>query len=185
LSPLSYPSLETLFDAVPNPLPVPEYRFLNPQEIPEPYRHLLVHHSHMTIAQEKYHRCRIRVRVLQSQRFNGWYARQIVLLPQSAEKIVQGGMVRIHLTMLDTEVQKAIAREDTPLGHILINHDVLRRIEVTNFFQFMPGPAMQGWPGFDSNHPTYGRLGILYCDGQPAIELCEILPFLSPVDVPG
>lgn len=130
----------------------------------------------MTIAMEAHHRCKIAVRVLQRQRFDGWYARQSVLHPAGSEHVVQGGLVRIHLAMLDQNVQQAILREDTPLGHVLIDHDIMRHIEVTNYLRFEPVPAMAAWRGFDASQPSFGRLGILHCDGQPAIELLEIVP---------
>ena len=89
---------------------------------------------------------------------------------------MQGGIVRIHLSMLDADVQHAILREDTPLGHVLINHDVLRHIEVKHYLKLEPGTALAAWPGFPSDQVAYGRLGILYCDLQPAIEVFEVAP---------
>jgi hypothetical protein len=171
-----YPTLESLYSALPEPLSLPVYHHIAPEQVPEPFHHLLVHSQHMTIAMEAHYRCKIAVHVLQRRRFDGWYARRIVLHPKGTEQIVQGGLVRIHLSMLDADVQQAILREDTPLGYVLISHDIMRQIEVTNYLRFEPGPAMEAWPGFDPNKPSFGRLGILHCDGQPAIELLEIVP---------
>jgi hypothetical protein len=170
------PTLESLFAALPQPLTVPPYRVVAAGTIPEPFQQLLVHDCHMTVAMEKFHRCTIGVRVLQRERQPDWYARQILLLPRGAEQVVQGGVVRIHLHMLDSDVQQAILREDTPLGHVLINHEVLRHIEVTRFLRIDPGEGLQLWPGFRADAPAYARLGILHCDGKPAIELFEIVP---------
>jgi hypothetical protein len=167
--------LETLFAALPNPLPIPAYQVIAAAAVPEPFHRLLVHDRHMTVAMEQYHRCQIDVRVVQRQH-NSWYARQIVLHPHGSDRIVQGGIVRIHLNMLDPEVQQAILREDTPLGHVLIKNEVLRHIEVTRYLRIEPGDAMNMWPGFPLNAPAYARLGILHCDGQPAIELFEVVP---------
>lgn len=174
-------TLEALFDSLPQAPPVPDYNYVTAAEMPEPFRQLLAHNRHMTIAMETYHRCKIGVQVLQSTKIakNQWYARQIVLHPLESNQIVQGGIVRIHLSMLDPAVQVAILREDTPLGHVLINHDVLRHIEVKEYVRIEPGPALSKWPGFAGNEPAYGRLGILYCDLQPAIELFEVIPAAS------
>jgi hypothetical protein len=155
------------------PVPLPSHRLIPAEEVPEPAHQLLVHDCHMTVAMESYHRCKIGVRVLQRQQKDDWYARQILLLPVGSSKVVQGGIVRIHLHMLDPEVQSAILREDTPLGHVLINHEVMRHIEVTEYVRF---DSLEGWPGFAATAPAYGRLGILYCDHQPAIELFEVVP---------
>lgn len=166
------PSLETLFATLPHPVPLPPYQLIDPSTLPEPYHQLLVHDRHMTVAMENYHHCRIRVQVLQRQQYKDWYARQILLLPMGENRVVQGGIVRIHLHMLEPEVQEAILREDTPLGHVLINQVVLRHIEVTDYVRF----EYLNWPGFNTNVACYGRLGILYCNHQPAIELFEVIP---------
>jgi len=165
-----------LFSILPKPLPVPRYSIVDPKTIPEPFHQLLVHACHMTVAMEHFHQCKIGVRVVQRRSEDGWYARQIVLVPRGTDEVVQGGAVRIHMTMLDPEVQEAIRREDTPLGHVLIRHEVLRHIEVTNYLRIEPGPELANWPGFPEDEPCYARLGILYCDRQPAIELFEIVP---------
>lgn len=167
------PTLEALFASLPQPLALPPYQTVAAADIPEPAHQLLVHDSHMTVAMETFHDCKIGVKVLQRQRNDDWYARQILLHPVGTDRVVQGGIVRIHLHMLDPEVQAAILREDTPLGHVLINHEVLRHIEVTSYVRF---DTLNDWPGFPHNTPAYGRLGILYCDLQPAIELFEVVP---------
>ncbi|MFO0815351.1 MAG: hypothetical protein U0796_19220 [Gemmatales bacterium] len=133
----------------------------------------------MTVAMEEFHHCKIGVKVLQSRKpraAGDWYVRQIVLHPVGSTRIVQGGLVRIHLSMLDPAVQAAILREDTPLGHVLIDHDVLRHIEVKQYLRLEAGPALGAWPTFPTDKTAYGRLGILYCDLQPAIEVFEIVP---------
>ena len=72
-------------------------------------------------------------------------------------------------------IRAAIVEGKTPLGRILINHDVLRRIEPTAFLEVTPGAEMMRWFGLDKAVPTYGRLALIHCDGQPAIELLEIV----------
>jgi chorismate-pyruvate lyase len=179
-------TLEALSEALPRPLAVPTYRYLEGWQVPEPYQHLLVHDRHMTLAMEEYHHCKIAVSVLQSNgkalrqvrhRAQMWYVRQIVLHPVGEKKIVQGGIVRIHLSMLEPAVQEAILREDTPLGHILVEHEVLRHISVKKYLELQPGPALSAaWPSFPMDQVAYARLGILYCDLQPAIEVFEVVP---------
>ena len=69
-----------------------------------------------------------------------------------------------------------IESEATPLGRVLIQHNVLRRIETTAFLRAVPGPTMMEWFGLDQPRPCYGRLAYIHCDEQPAIELLEIVP---------
>jgi hypothetical protein len=72
-------------------------------------------------------------------------------------------------------VRAAIEAEDTPLGRILIEHNVLRRIEPTGFVRALPGPALTAWFGVQQPLPTYGRLAYIHCDNQPAVELLEVV----------
>ena len=103
------------------------------------------------------------------------YARKILLALQGSGRVVQFGIVRIHLHICTPAVRQAIVAEKTPLGRILIQHKVLRRIEVTDYLRVTPGPAMMKWFALDHPRTTYGRLGIIHCDGQPAVELLEIV----------
>ncbi len=61
------------------------------------------------------------------------------------------------------------------MGRVLINANVLRRIEPTAFLRVTPGPAMIEWFGLDEPRPTYGRFALIHCDEQPAVELLEIV----------
>jgi chorismate-pyruvate lyase len=72
-------------------------------------------------------------------------------------------------------VRAEIVSETTPLGRILINHNVLRRIEPTDYLRVTPGPEMMEWFGLKTPEPAYGRLALIHCDGKPAIELVEIM----------
>jgi chorismate-pyruvate lyase len=79
-------------------------------------------------------------------------------------------------------VQEEILAARTPLGRILIQHNVLRRIEPTAFLRVIPGPGMMEWFALSQRRPTYGRLAYIHCDGKPAIELLEIV---APEPAPG
>jgi chorismate-pyruvate lyase len=127
----------------------------------------------MTVTVEAHHASLVDVQVLERKRDGDSYARKILLALQSTGRIVQFGLVRIRLNYCEPAVRDAILEEKTPLGRILIEHNVLRRIEPTEFLRVTPGPDMIAW--FGSSAPTYGRLALIHCDGQPAVELLEIV----------
>jgi chorismate-pyruvate lyase len=129
----------------------------------------------MTVTVEDHHGSLVDVRVLDEFQQGETYARKILLALQSDGRIVQFGLVRIHLQFCSAKVRQEIVSKKTPLGRILIQNNVLRRIEPTNYLQITPGPDMIGWFGLDSPRTTYGRLAIIHCDEQPAIELLEIV----------
>lgn len=144
-------------------------------EVPQPFHRLLVHQHHMTVTVEAHHGDLVDVQVLDKRLDNHHYARKILLRLQSSGKVVQFGLVRLSFDYCSPEVRAEIQCEKTPLGRILINHNVLRRIEPTAFLRVIPGPPMMNWFALDSPKTTFGRLALIHCDGKPAIELLEIV----------
>jgi chorismate-pyruvate lyase len=168
------PTLPQLFGIFPNPGTVPEHQLVAADEVPEPYKRLLVHEHHMTLAMEAHHGKPVYVRVLQRHRGGAWYARKILLFLVGTERVVQFGIMRINLDLCSREVRRAILEENTPLGRILIRHNVLRRIEPTAYLRLTPDEQLQRWFKLAEPLPTYGRLALIHCDGQPAVELLEV-----------
>jgi hypothetical protein len=171
------PNLQSLFALFPTPAveEMPEYEYVPGDEVPPPYHGLLVHEHHMTVTVEEYHGDLVDVRILDRRQTDEWYARKILLALQKTGKVVQFGIMRIYLRLCSPEVRAEIVAGRTPLGRILIRHDVLRRIEPKAYLQVIPGAAMMNWFGLDLPHPTYGRLALIHCNGQPAVELLEIV----------
>jgi hypothetical protein len=170
-------SLRTLFGLFPAPSleEMPEYELVPADEVPSPYQELLVHEHHMTVTVEHHHGDLVDVRVLARERQPDWYARKILLVLQKTRRVVQFGIARIHLAYCSPAVQEEILAAQTPLGRILIRHNVLRRIEPKAFLRVLPGPAMMKWFGLQRPQSTYGRLAMIYCDEKPAVELLEIV----------
>jgi hypothetical protein len=168
-------TLEDLFDLFPGADDRPGYELIRGDEMPEPYRGLLVHEHHMTVTVEAHHGGPVDVRVLAVRREGDLYARKILLVHQATGKVVQFGIVRIDFTVTPAAVREAIVAQGTPVGRILIEHDVLRRIEPTAFLRSAPGPAQMAWFGLTAPAPIYGRLAIIHFDGQPAVELLEVV----------
>lgn len=169
------PDLSSLFGLFFDPEVLPICTPVAAAQVPEPYRELLVHSQHMTVTMEAFHRERVAVQVLAVQQTPDWYARKILLRKLSDNKPVQFGLVRIRLRYCSEPVKAAILAQNTPLGRILIEHDVLRRIEPLQYFRLPPQPCLEEWFGpAAAGLDTYGRLGVIYCNEQPAIEVIEI-----------
>ena len=168
-------TLEDLYALFPNSDGPPVHEVIAPDEMPEPYRGLLVHEEHMTVTVEAFHGGQVDVRVLASRMDDNLYARKILLVHQATGKVVQFGLVRIDLDLCSQAVRDAIVAADTPVGRILIQHDVLRRIEPTAFLRITPRAMLRGLFGLTDDRAVYGRLAIIHCDGQPAVELLEVV----------
>ena len=142
--------------------------------MPEAYRRLLVHNHHMTVAMEEFHGGTVQVQVLQAQYVDNHYSRQILLVCQTDGRVVQFGIVRLNLDCLSLQVRQEIESQTTPLGRILIRHNVLREIELVGSWRVQPGPDLSRLFNAGLQEITYGRTAIIHCNGEPAVELLEI-----------
>ncbi len=173
---MSSASFVTLLDLFPNTLDQPECILVPAASVPPPYDRLLVHRHHMTVTVEEFYGDAVDVNILDLNLTDEWYARKILLTKRTDGRIVQFGIPRIRLKFCSAPVRKAILQGKTPLGRILIENNVHRRIEPIAFMKVPPGIATETWFGEGAGkHATYGRIGVIYCDEQPAIEVLEIV----------
>ena len=147
---------------------------LHASALPEPYRGLLAHTEHMTVTMEAFYGAPVDVRVLNADRLGDFYHRRIILTLHGTDRVVQYGLVRIDLTLCSPPVRSAILSQKTPLGRILIEHNVLRRIEPTAFLRVDPGPTLTQALRLAKPTPLYGRTGVIFCDDRPAIAVLEV-----------
>ena len=143
--------------------------------VPEAYRELLDHTDHMTVTVESHHADRVDVQVLQSDISGDHYRREILLRTHSQQKVVQYGIVRLNMTLLSEKPRDEILAQKKPLGRVLIEHDVLREIQLFDLLRVECGPVLAKLFGVPIGTTTYGRTALLYCDEDPAIELLEIV----------
>jgi hypothetical protein len=159
----------------------PEVVIVQPDEIPYPQDQLLVHHDHMTLVLEKHHKSPVEVTVLEEHNGGPIYTRKISLSPRNQPaKIVEWGIVRLDFRYMDPDVRDEILSKKLPLGAVLIKHDVLRRIKPRWFIRCpADGPLLRlfGRPGTADD--IYGRIGTIYCNDEPAIQLIELV--LNPL----
>jgi len=142
-------------------------------DIPPPCHDLLVHSNHMTSTLQNYYSGAMELHVVKDHAAKEDYRRMILLTVEGTTKVVEFGIVRIDLTLTSAEVRAAILARTTPLGEILERHNVLRRVEPLTFLRFQsPSPVLTYFSGQDA----YGRIAVIHCDGQPAIELLEVVP---------
>lgn len=155
---------------------VPQCAVVQPDEIPFPQDQLLVHHEHMTAVLERHYGAAVQVHVLAEHLDGDLYTRKISLTRGQSDTVVEWGIVRLDFRCMDPDVRDEILRKEMPLGAILIKHDVLRRIKPRWFLRFPPGGPVLGLFGdAGTSQPAYGRVGTIYTNEEPAIELLEIV----------
>ncbi len=145
------------------------------EQTPQPYRTLLAHHEHMTVAVERHHGEKVDVQVIAAKRSGDYYCRKIVLHLQSNKKTVLFGIPRLNLRLVDDDVRREILSENKPLGRVLIDHNVLREVQLASLYRVTPGPDLCRLFGLTEPQATYGRTAFIYCDGYVAVELLEIV----------
>ena len=148
--------------------------------VPEPYRGLLAHNHHMTVTMEAYYGVTVDVEVLDRQQAGEIYGRKILLRRSDTHRVVQFGLVRFDFQYVTAAVRDEILAEKLPLGRVLINHNVLRHIDLGAVLKLTPGPQLARL--FDCREKTdlYGRLATIFCNGKPAVDLLEIA---APVEI--
>ena len=169
------PTFDQLFALFPDSSDRPTAVVVPADELPQPYRRLLVHNHHMTVTVEAHYGGAVDVQVQACLRNEDEYARKILLKLHEGGKPVQFGLVRIDLGVCTEAVRNEIVEGKTPLGRVLIQHDMLRRIEPTAYLKVKLGPTMAEWFGSTAGTETFGRLGVIYTGDQPAVEVLEIL----------
>lgn len=148
-------------------------------DFPSPYRTLLAHNEHMTVALESFHKSAVSVNVLAEWRDETSYARCSLLSRQSDGAVVQFGMMRIWLGDLPLYAQEEITSKKSPLGRVLIEHNILREVELITLWQIEPGPVLQQHFQVNGKKPLYGRTAQILVDERPTVQLLEIVKLKS------
>jgi chorismate-pyruvate lyase len=145
------------------------------EQCAEAYREMLAHQAHMTVTVERRHGCEVDVEVLESRSTDTHYLRKILLRRKSDRRVVQFGIVRLSLAALQPQVRDEIMAQQIPLGRVLINHNVMRHVQLNALWEISCGTELSQLFGVEDGHITYGRTALIYCDGEPAVALLEVV----------
>jgi len=145
------------------------------QTVANVYRKLLGHTNHMTVTVESHHDDTVDVEVLRSDTFGAHYRREILLRTQKTNLVVQYGIVRLNTKFLADKPRNEILKQRIPLGRVLIENNVLRKIELFDLLRVECGPVLAEFFGVPVGTVTYGRTALIHCDNEPAIELLEVV----------
>jgi len=149
------------------------------RDMPAGYAGLLAHEEHMTVTVERFHASPVDVQVLDRRVTPSHYSRKILLSRQSDGRVVQYGIVRLHLGYLEPHVRRQIEAEDTPLGRVLIQNNVLRSVHLASLWRVTAGPELATLFDMPPGEVTYGRTALIMCNDEPAVELLEIVTPLA------
>lgn len=171
--PNTIPDLADLF--FPELAELGEFQVVEADDLPDAYRSLLAHDDHMTVTVEAWYNSLVDVKVLAEIRAEQSYARKSLLCLQRDGNPVQLGIVRIALAGLPEIVRLEIESQALPLGRIMIRHHLMREVELCQLWCVKPGPELRLSLRLADESPIFGRTARILVDGNPAVELLEIV----------
>src|SRR5262245_26759687 len=163
--------------------PLPPIKQIDAEEVPEPYKTLLVHQNDMTSTLETFHKGIIHLRVLRRERRKDRYYREVVLQLEGSEKAVEFGAIKISLDRFNSNARQQILDERWPLGHILRDCGMVYSSQPKAFLQIASDRLINGVLSLSGVHLLYGRRNtLLDATNRPLAEIVEILPPTKRID---
>lgn len=153
---------------------------LDGQEMPQPYRRLLVHDRDMTPTLEAAFGQPIHLRVMQQWISGDLLTRQVLLMLDQEGIPLVFGAIRIHLDAFPLPAREEILQGRRPLGAILHHHRLEHQSRPQAFIRVeADGPISRALQGPSPGSLLYGRLNLLRSlQKETLAEILEILPSL-------
>lgn len=159
-------------------VPQPAVREVSPEDIPSPYRSLLVHGNDMTITLERHFGGPVMLRTLSTSSAGSWYMRRVLLVQQYSGRPVEMGAIHLRLDAFTPKVRRLILRNEIPLGRLLRDAGVDFTSQPRAFLAVDPNPEMMGVFWMREPRTLYGRQTELF-EGRLKIgDIVEILPLV-------
>jgi hypothetical protein len=172
--PFAYP-LDEFYALANRKLPVIEQA--RGDEVPEPWRTLLVHTNDMTPTLEKFHEEEIFLKVISSHHRGDFYFREVVLLTTKTHKAVEFGAIKINLGLYPCSARPRILEEHQPLGGILREYKIAHSSRPKAYLRVQSDAFINGALQLRGKRVLYGRRNTLFDHEQRALaEIVEILP---------
>jgi hypothetical protein len=147
------------------------------EEMPEPYKRLLVHTSDMTSTLESFYEEPIHVQVLSRAQQGNDYFREVVLCTERESRPVEFGAIKMNLALFPETAKRQILEERWPLGRILKDCAVAYTSWPKAFLKIASDRLINSALGLKGAHVLYGRRNtLLNSDSQSLAEIIEILP---------
>jgi chorismate-pyruvate lyase len=153
------------------------------EEMPEPYRMLLVHNRDMTPTFEEFYGQKIHLRLLRRQQRDDVYFREVVLVLEDRVTPIEFGATKINLALLPPAVRRFILEEREPLGAILASCGIVHTSRPKAFLKVRSDAFIAGALKLREPQVLFGRRNTLFDSTQRP--LAEIVEFLPPARSPA
>ncbi len=157
--------------------PFPHLKRVPGDEVPEPYKQLLVHNRDMTPTLKAYYKDTLEVEVLRRDQRGDFYFREVLLVIHGSRQPAEFGAIKINLALLSSPARKEILEERTPLGEILEKHAIEHSSRPKAYLQIKSDEFIGAVFKLSQPQWLYGRRNTLSDPAHRAIaEIVEILP---------
>jgi chorismate-pyruvate lyase len=157
--------------------PLPAIGHVQANEIPEPYRSLLVHNSDMTSKLQAFHKDAIHIQPLARHNTDNEYFREVVLVLEKAQKPVEFGAIKIILDLFSNDAQQEILKAHRPLGQVLTEYKIAFSSRPRAFLRVTADSFIQASLNLEGEAFLYGRRNTLVdAWDRPLAEIVVILP---------
>lgn len=157
---------------------LPRVSAIAPDDIPLPYRSLLVHNIDMTLTLERHFGGRVTLRPLATFTSGPWYFRRVLLAQEYTGRPVEMGAIRIKVGAFPERIQKQILKNDVPLGRLLRDGGVKYESRPQTFLAVTPNSEMMGVFWMREPKTLYGRRTEMIRDGVKIGDIVEVLPLV-------
>lgn len=152
-------------------------------EMPEPYKSLLVHSNDMTSTLERFHGESVHLKVLSRQQRDDVYFREIVLVMDDAGLPVEFGAIKINLFLFPAHARRHIIQGQRPLGHILEEQNIPYVSRPKAFLKVGSDSFIEEALSLPAPSSVFARRNaLLDSRKRPLAEVLEILPPISNDD---
>ena len=156
----------------------PAVNAIAPDDIPAPYRSLLVHTNDMTLTLERHFGGRVSLRPLSTFLDRRWYFRRVLLVQESTGRPVEMGAIRIQVDAFRERIRRQILDNEIPLGRLLRDGGVQYESRPKAFLAVTPNSEMMGVFWMAEPRTLYGRRTEIIHEGSKIGDIVEVLPLV-------
>ncbi len=161
-------------------LEVGHFEILRAEDLPEPYRSLLVHASDMTPTLEAFFESAVHLRVLHRRRRGDTLHRTVLLCIDGSDRPVELGAIEIHLDRFEAPAKEEVLQCWLPLGAILQKRSIAHVCQPQAYFRCQASGVVGKALG-PRETGLFGRFNVLLdLEGRNLARAVEILPPIVP-----
>ena len=156
---------------------LPPIEFIDPGDMPENERELLVHDHDMTSTLSEYHGSVIDLHVIKKEASDDYLMRLVTLLRRAPGRPVECGAIGIHLEGLPEGLKRDILACEKPLGTVIEEHSLRYESKPQGFFRLRADAFFADVLLEPEGTLLHGRCNVLTLPrGEVLADIVEILP---------